>query len=154
NLDGLFNPGQLQILNPLITSLMELERHDEVEREFQYAVRVVENAYGKNDVHVLDPLDRYGQWMERMGRYTTARVLYARALEIAEQHGGQTSILTVVPLTGISRTYRLEGINGPEDTASQPQPFDSVSDLASPVALNPQRMNGDGERAALLAVQV
>ncbi len=154
NLDGLFNPGQMPILNPLISSLVELERHDEVEREYQYAVRVVENAYGKNDARVLDPLDRYGRWMERMGRYTTARVLYARALEIAEQNGGQTSILAVDPLTGISRTYRLEGINGAEDTSSQPQPFDSVSDFAAPMALNTQRMNADGEKAAALAVQV
>ncbi|HEY4213246.1 MAG TPA: tetratricopeptide repeat protein [Steroidobacteraceae bacterium] len=153
NLDGLFNPGQMQILNPLISSLVELERHDEVEREYQYAVRVVENAYGRNDARVLDPLDRYGRWMERMGRYTTARVLYARALEVAEQNGGQSSILSVDPLTGISRTYRLEGINGSEDTASLPQPFDSVSDFATPVVTT-QRMNADGERAAILAVQV
>ena len=156
NLDGLFNPAQMQILEPLIACLVELERHEDVEREFQYSVRVVENAYGKTDPHVLGPLDRYARWMERMGRYTTARVLYARALAIAEQNGGQTSLWTVDPLTGISRTYRLEAINGPEDTGGQaPESFDNGGDFApTPLSTSNQRMNADGERAAILAVQV
>ncbi len=156
NLDGLFNPAQMQILEPLIACLVELERHEDVEREFQYSVRVVENAYGKTDPHVLGPLDRYARWMERMGRYTTARVLYARALSVAEQNGGQTSLWTVDPLTGISRTYRLEAINGPEDTGGQsPESFDNGGDFApTPLSTSNQRMNADGERAAILAVQV
>src|SRR5207237_860765 len=40
NLDGLLNPGQMPILYPLIGSLVNLERHGEADREFQYAVRV------------------------------------------------------------------------------------------------------------------
>src|SRR5437667_414456 len=83
--------------------------------EQQYALRVAETAYGKNDPRMLKPLDRYGHWLEQVGRYTTARLLYARALTIAEQSGGRGSVLAVEPLQGIARSYRLEFVNGAEE---------------------------------------
>src|SRR6266403_1171422 len=56
NLDGLLNPGQMTILDPLIGSLVNLERHSEADREFQYAVRVAENAWGSSDARVIRPV--------------------------------------------------------------------------------------------------
>ena len=154
NLDGLFNAQQMQILEPLISSLVELERHDEADREFQYSVRVAENAYGKGDLHLLRPLDRYARWTERMGRYTTARALYARALTIAEQVAGPTSMLTVDPLTGIARSYRLELVNGPEEgTDPVIDPLDPGTGLF-PGALPAQRLNPGGEQALAVAIRV
>lgn len=154
NLDGLFNPAQMPILEPLIASLVELERHDDAEREFEYSVRVAENAYGKTDSRLMRPLDRYARWMERMGRYTTARVLHARALTIAEQVGGENSVLTVDPLTGIARTYRLEFVNGPEQgaEAGTRSPDPGLADFgARPIG--GQQLNPEGEHALLLAIQ-
>src|SRR4029453_12811455 len=101
NLDGLFNIEQLQILDPLIASYIALDLTADAEKEQQYALRVAESAYGKTDVRMLKPLDRYGHWLERQGRYTTARLLYARALTIAEQSGGRGTVLAVEPLQGI-----------------------------------------------------
>ncbi len=152
NLDGLFNAGQVAILDPLIASLVTLERHDEAEREYQYAVRIAENAYGTGDAHVLRPLDRYAHWLEHMGRYTTARALWARALAIAEQ-AGRGTLLVINPLQGIARTYRLEFVNGGEEEAASPgDPFAVGSDFA-PNGMNSQRLNPDGERALQLALQ-
>src|SRR5579864_5360188 len=119
NLDGLFNVEQISILDPLIDSLVALERHDEAERAYDYSVRVAESAYGKADLRVMRPLTREAHWHERMGRYTTARILYARALQIAEQAAGSESIRTVEPLEGIARTYRLELVNGGDPIALQ-----------------------------------
>lgn len=153
NLDGLFNPEQMPILEPLIGSLVELERHDEADREFQYSVRVAENAYGKEDAHLMRPLDRYARWTERMGRYATSRALYARVLTIAEQVGGSNSMLTVEPLTGIARTYRLEFVNGPEEgTEPVTDPLETATDFF-PTTAPPQRLNPEGERALALAVR-
>jgi len=152
NLDGLFNAGQVAILDPLIASLVTLERHDEAEREYQYSVRIAENAYGTGDTHVLRPLDRYARWLEHMGRYATARALWARALAIAEQ-GGRGALLVISPLQGIARTYRLEFVNGGEEEAASPgDPFAVGSDFA-PNGMNSQRLNPDGERALQLAMQ-
>ena len=45
NLDGLFNLEQMSILDPLIDSLVALDRHDEAERAYDYSIRVAETAY-------------------------------------------------------------------------------------------------------------
>jgi tetratricopeptide (TPR) repeat protein len=155
NLDGLFNLEQMSILDPLIDSLVALDRHDDAERAYDYSIRVAEAAYGKTDLHVLRPLDRSAHWHERMGRYTTARILYARALQIAEQAGGSVSLRTVDPLEGIARTYRLEYVNGGDQSESQAimaDPFAPVPEL-DPTVANSQRLNPDGERAILLALR-
>lgn len=153
NLNGLFNVEQLTILDPLIASYVALDLTADAEKEQQYALRVAENAYGKMDVRMLKPLDRYGHWLERIGRYTTARLLYARALTIADQVDGRGSKRSIDPLLGIARTYRLEFVNGAEDPAAAPDPF--VNSDMGPIPVDgAERLNPDGERALRLALAV
>jgi TonB family protein len=151
NLDGLFNADQLQILEPLIASYVALELTSEAEKEQQYALRVAETAYGRMDARMLKPLDRYGRWLEQIGRYTSARLLYARALTIAEQTAGRGSLTAVDPLLGIARSYRLEFVNGAEEAPSTQDVF-SNPDMTG-IAADAQRLNPDGERALRLALQ-
>jgi TonB family protein len=147
NLDGLFNFEQMSILSPLIDSLIALDRHDDVERSLDYAVRVSESAYGKSDVHVIRPLIRSARWQEKTGRYTTARVLYARALQIAEDVGGSGTIYAVDPLEGIARTYRLEYADGGDVRPVAPDVEDALAGGEE------QKLNPDGERAIFLALK-
>src|SRR5436853_7708433 len=88
NLDGLLNPGQLTILDPLIGSLVSLERHSEADREFQYAVRVAESAWGSTDPRVVRPVGRSAHWLEHVGRYPSARAPSGRQLAVGG--GGDT----------------------------------------------------------------
>jgi hypothetical protein len=150
NLDGLFNVGQLEILEPLIASYVALDLTSEAEKEQQYALRVAENAYGRMDPRMLGPLDRYARWLERIGRYTSARLLYARALTIAEQSSGRGSMAAVDPLLGIARSYRLEFVNGAEEPRQDT--FTASGELAS-MPVDGSRLNPDGERALRLALQ-
>ncbi len=155
NLDGLFNLGQMPILEPLIDSLVALDRREEAERAYDYSIRVAESAYGKSDVRVTRPLERAAHWQERMGRYSTSRILYARALQIVEQVDGGTSMRTVEPLEGIARTYRMEFENGGDVGASQSlalDPFAPAADL-DPARANAERLNPEGETAILLALK-
>ena len=152
NLDGLFNADQLQILEPLIASYVALDLTQEAEKEQQYALRVAETAYGRMDARMLVPLDRYGRWLEQIGRYTSARLLYARALTIAEQTEGRGTITAVEPLLGIARSYRLEFVNGAEEVPANQDAFNSNPDLTG-VAGDAQRLNPDGDRALRLAMQ-
>jgi tetratricopeptide (TPR) repeat protein len=140
NLDGLFNADQLQILEPLIASYVALDLTSEAEKEQQYALRVAETAYGRMDARMLKPLDQYGRWLEQIGRYTSARLLYARALTIAEQTAGRGSLTAVEPLLGIARTYRLEFVNGAEEAPVSPDAFagPDPSSLGDSQRLNPR----------------
>lgn len=151
NLDGLFNADQLQILEPLIASYVALDLTQEAEKEQQYALRVAETAYGRMDARMLKPLDRYGRWLEELGRYTSARLLYARALTIAEQTAGRGSLTAVEPLLGIARSYRLEFVNGVEEVPATQDAFANPDVAGLPG--DAQRLNPDGERALRLALQ-
>ena len=153
NLDGLLNPGQMTILDPLIGSLVNLERHSEADREFQYAVRVAESAWGNGDARVIRPVDHYAHWLEHVGRYPSARAAYARELTVAEGAGTRAARLVIDPLLGIARTYRLEATNGNDEEAAQyMDPF-----AQSGPSLHTERglrgLNPDGEKALLLALQ-
>jgi TonB family protein len=103
------------------------------------------------DARMLKPLDRYGRWLEAIGRYTSARLLYARALTIAEQTSGRGTLVAVEPLLGIARSYRLEYVNGAEEVPSAQDAF-SQPDMTG-ISSDSQRLNPDGERALRLALQ-
>ena len=62
NLDGLYNIEQLDLVDALIEALEGADRLSEAEREHQNAFRVVETAYGKKDLRLIEPLDRYARW--------------------------------------------------------------------------------------------
>lgn len=154
NADGLFNLEQLAILKPLIAAYVALDRLPDADKEHQYAFRVAESAYGKDDRRLIEPLDYLARWYEYEGRYTTARVLQLRALNIAEA-GAHGSLDSVEPLRGIARTFRLEFLNGPED-AQDTKDIDPFANTAIPPAFDLNgavRLNGDGEKALRLALR-
>ena len=154
NLDGLLNAGQLAILEPLIESLVSLERHAEADREFQYAVRIGESAWGANDPRRVRQLDRYARWLERMARFPAARAEYARELTVAENSGARAARLVIAPLLGIARTYRLEALVGNEEEgASYVDPFAAPTGAGAFGERNAHGLNPDGEKALLLALQ-
>jgi TonB family protein len=152
NVDGLFNIDQLPILETLIDSYVAQDRLQEAEKEHQYAFRVAESNYGRNDLRLLVPLDRYARWFEFLARYTSARALHARALLLAEQLAGRESPLRVDALRGLARTYYLEFIYGPEEAETTMDPFATGSLTAAPPAAG--RLNSDGERALRIALDV
>ena len=148
NLKGLYDVSQLAILPSLIECYSAIQNFALAEQQQQYAFRIAETAFGRDDKRLLGPLDRYARWYEFMGRYTTARVLHARGLQIAEKDGGQTSLLAVRPLRGLARTYRLEYIYGPEEVTQDPaQPSEAPGNN-----LTAGRLNPDGEKALQIAI--
>lgn len=150
NLDGLFNIEQLPILITLIDCYIATDRNSDAEKESQYAFRVAESNYGSRDLRLLEPLDRYARWFEYNGRYTSARALHGRALQLAEQLSGQASVQTVTPLRGIARSYYSEFLYGGE---KQETPLDSDPFAANtPIANDLPRLNPDGEKALRIAL--
>lgn len=138
NLDGLFNLDQRTILEPLIAAYVAGNRISDAEKEQEYALRVAEQNFGTNDVRMLGPIDTYARWLEFVGRYSTAREKHYRALGLAESRVGRSSVATVAPLRGISRTYRLEYVNGAEiiETPTTDATFGSMAE-SRPAGLNP-----------------
>jgi tetratricopeptide (TPR) repeat protein len=117
-IDGLFNPAQIEILEPLIKSYVALEQERDAEREREYALRIAEVSFGKDDVRMLPALARGARWYEEGERYFGARQLHHRSINIiAKSHGEKKSdeikdIRMVAPLRGIARAYRMEYLYG------------------------------------------
>lgn len=150
NLDGLYNADQLDSVDALIEAYTALGLNTEAEREHQYAFRIAETSYGKRDLRLVEPLDRYARWFESVGRYATARGLHARALQLAEELSADKPVVGVPALRGLARTWLLEAIYGPEVEA---QATFEVNDAGDPFGsgANQSRINNEGLRALTYA---
>ena len=154
NLDGLYNPAQLDIVDPLIEGYVTIGAEAEAEREHLFAFRVAESAYGRDDPRLLDPLDRLARWRESQLRFTTARGLHARALQIAERIGPTLPLAGVPAMRGLSRTWLGEAVYGPEVTDTMaPEMTGGGGDPFAPQAVG-GRFNPDGERVLRYAVEL
>jgi len=154
NLDGLYNPAQLDIVDPLIEGYVAIGAEAEAEREHLFAFRVAESAYGRDDPRLLDPLDRLARWRESQLRFTTARGLHARALQIAERIGPTLPLAGVPAMRGLSRTWLGEAVYGPEVTDTMaPEMTGGAGDPFAPQAVG-GRFNPDGERMLRYAVEL
>lgn len=153
NLDGLYNAAQTDIVDALIEAYLSVGNLADAEREQQFLLRVAETSFGKRDLRLLEPLDRYARWFEFVGRYSTARGLHARALQIAEQLSPDKPAVGVPALRGLSRTWFLEALYGPE---VEPDPTAVMND--NPASLMQsgfsQRMSSEGERALRMALEI
>lgn len=164
-IDGLFNPAQLELLDPLIASYTALNSYDDAQREQQYALRLAESTYGKDDPRIVPALERTAGWLESQGRFMTARQIHARALDIERKSGGTNNIGMTGPLRGIARTYRLEFLVGPErvdSSASTEDTLPPIGGVAGPTAMPSNAtgvsasatLNPDGETALETALKI
>src|SRR5437764_937238 len=125
NLDGLLNPGQLTILDPLIGSLVSLERHSEADREFQYAVRLAETAWGSTDPRVDHQvrgktLMELGDWYLCADQTDKSLARYREAWKELEQAGSTApldeprQLAYRAPASSVTRSPLAERTNAEE----------------------------------------
>ena len=155
--DGLFNLGQLDILDALVRSYEAIGLLEGVERELRYALQVAQQQYGHDDPRCLPAMTRLAQWYERTNRFVSARSLWLRSVEIAGSEGGGRNAATVNGLLGIARTIRLQFVRDPESLQAelvldpltgQPDPF------ANRLNIGPVRLDRAGEAAARQALEI
>jgi tetratricopeptide (TPR) repeat protein len=159
-LDGLFNINQLPLVQSLIDSYVALNQAADVDREQQYALRLSETAYGRDDPRMLPVLVRSAEWCEATGRYRMARQAHAHALEIIGRTAGKKDLAVVQPLRGIARSYRQEFLYGSQEAEVVRGEYTPVLSGNVGGAPNPSepnrvtRLDPDGEEALKLALTV
>lgn len=147
NREGLYTASQLPLLKQLVACHTSAGQLADAGRDQQYAFTVAETAYGKDDLRLLGPLDDYAQWQEAAGQFSSARVLHARAVQLADSKLGERNLAAVPGLRGIARTYRLAYIYG--ETEESAQSASLLQDQLAPGML-PRVVNSpssEGERA-------
>ena len=118
--DGLFNPGQRELLLPLIDSYIALARWTDADREENYAFRVSERQYGSSDLRLLPALHRLARWYETGRRTNEARRVWQRMLAIASDRTHQSRADIVTALRGYAHTFRLDYQYGPDPSNDDP----------------------------------
>jgi tetratricopeptide (TPR) repeat protein len=154
NKDGLFSATQLQVLKQLIGCYTTVGLIQDAGREQQYAYSVAEATFGKNDLRMVTPLNEYAQWNESVGRYSAARLLHLRAVQIADAKQGNNSLAAIDGLRGVARTYRLAFLNGETEeqinSSNSAFPGDQQNSALTRVLSAP---SSEGERALRMALQ-
>lgn len=153
NREGLFTPRQLPLLRALAAAYAAGQFSEEAGSTWQYALTVAENQWGRDDLQLLPLLDAYATWNEDTGRFSPARVLHSRAVQIAfARESVADQALAIPALRGIARTYRQAYLYGePEDSVR----FASNQSMAD--AQLTQMMSapsGAGERALRQALEL
>lgn len=147
NRDGLYTAAQLPLLKELVACHTAAGQMADANRDQQYAFTVAETAFGKDDLRMLGPLDDYAQWQEIAGQFSAARVLHARAVQLADAKLGDRNIAAVPGLRGIARTYRLAYLFG--ETEESAQSASTLQDQLAPSMLTRvvNTPSSEGERA-------
>jgi Tetratricopeptide repeat len=147
NREGLYTAAQLPLLKELIACRAAAGQLADAGREQQYAFTVAEATFGKDDLRLLAPLDEYAQWQESAGQFSAARVLHARAVQLADSKLGDGNLAAVPGLRGIARSYRLAYVFG--ETEESAQTASSLQDQLAPSLMTRvvNTPSGEGERA-------
>jgi tetratricopeptide (TPR) repeat protein len=155
--DGLFNLGQLEILDALLRSYEAIGALEGVESELQYALQVVQRQYGYGDPRCLPAMTRLAEWYERTGNFVAARRLWSLSVEIASREGGERNAATINGLLGIARTHRLQYAQNPESLQEELvlDPLTGRPDVfANRLHVGPVRLDLEGEAAAQQALKI
>lgn len=105
---GLHNVEQIDLLDRMSESLLDLNQPVEAEEQQVEALRLVQRANPAGSDPVLAGIYKYAEWLGDRGMYQLERDQYMRALRIIRQHGGENDVRQVTPLLGIGNTFRRE----------------------------------------------
>ena len=118
---GLHNTQQIELLDRMSRSLLDLNQLTEAEAQQVEALRLVQRAHPPGSDEVLEAIYKYAGWLGDRLYFQLERDQYARALRMIRQVYGDNDLRQVRPLLGIGNTYREErnpasmGISALED---------------------------------------
>jgi TonB family protein len=105
---GLHNERQIEILDRLSRSLLEMNQVAEADAQQVEALRLVQRSHAPDSDEVLNGIYRYAQWLGERSMFQLERDQYNRALRIIRQSRGDRDPRQVRALLGIGNTYREE----------------------------------------------
>jgi TonB family protein len=105
---GLHNEDQIELLDRMSRSLLDLNQLTEAEAQQIEALRLVQRAHPADSDAVLEAIYKYAEWLGERLLHQLQRDQYTRALRIIRQTYGDRDVRLVKPLLGIGNTYREE----------------------------------------------
>ena len=105
---GLHNEEQVELLDRMSRSYLDLNQLAEAEAQQVEALRLVQRANPPASDAVLEGIYKYAEWLGDRLYFQLERDQYARALRMIRQVHGERDVRQVKALLGIGNTYRAE----------------------------------------------
>jgi TonB family protein len=105
---GLHNVEQIDRLDRMSESLLDLNQLTEAEAQQIEALRLVQRANPPASDAVLEAIYKYAEWLGERGMYQLQRDQYLRVQRIIRQAYGDEDVRQVRALLGIGNTFRQE----------------------------------------------
>jgi len=105
---GLHNVEQIDLLDRMSESLLDLNQLAEAEAQQLEALRLVQRANPPASDAVLEAIYKYAEWLGERGMYQLQRDQYLRAQRIIRQAYGDEDVRQARALLGIGNTFRNE----------------------------------------------
>ncbi len=105
---GLHNQEQIELLDRMSRSLLDLNQLAEAEAQQVEALRLVQRSNPPDSDAVLDAIYKYAEWLGDRLLFQLERDQFARALRIIRTSHGEKDLRQVKALLGIGNTYREE----------------------------------------------
>jgi TonB family protein len=105
---GLHNEDQIDLLDRMSRSLLDLNQLTEAEAQQVEALRLVQRSHPPDSDEVLEAIYKYAEWLGERLLFQLQRDQYTRALRIIRESYGEHDLRQVKPLLGIGNTYREE----------------------------------------------
>jgi TonB family protein len=118
---GLHNEAQIDLLDRMSRSLLDLNQLSEAEAQQVEALRLIQRSHPPHSDAVLEAIYKYAQWLGDRQQFQLERDQYTRALRTIRQAYGDRDVRQARPLLAIGNSYRRErnpaslGISALED---------------------------------------
>jgi tetratricopeptide (TPR) repeat protein len=156
--DGLFNTGQLEILDQLALSEQRLKDMENAKVHMSYYESIGEQAFGKRDPRMVAVHCAVGDWWTAGRAYLSARASYERAFSIGKKALGPDDLSLVRPLRSIAYTYVYEltdlSDHNNEGMRVRRDSMHLARTSIQEVGPDPRNLNSEGQDALERAVKI
>ncbi len=115
---GLFNEAQIEILDRLSETLIDMELFEDAHEQQLTALYLVERRQGGNTPALLPAIYKYASWLRSHGAYSVERAQYQRAMNIVKDHFGEESPQLAIPLRETANSFRAQRLGDDRGASS------------------------------------
>ncbi len=105
---GLLNEQQIDILDHLSYTMIEMEQYGEADQHQLTALHLRERVYGAESMEILPAIYKFARWLRAAYRYDEERNQYSRAIGIIREHEGDMSESMVRALRETGNSFRVQ----------------------------------------------
>ena len=105
---GLHNEEQIELLDRMSRSLLDLNQLTEAEAQQIEALRLIQRSHPADSDAVLEAIYKYAEWLGERLLFQLQRDQYTRALRIIREAHGDSDVRLATPLLGIGNAFRQE----------------------------------------------